>query len=108
MKNQIFGQCFLLNFKGELIETDKITFLKNISKKHLYLKYKSWKDIIKTLNINESALGIYKLNKYYILIGKSKLNLEGFLKLNSTKILLKNNIKIELKDYNKEEREILN
>lgn len=106
---KIIGKCYELSIKGIITEIDKITFLKKIKTKNIFkLQQRTWKELVSSFAMQEINKNIFNYDQYYILLNKTKEDLETALKLNATKEFNNKNIKIFLKDFDSEERKVLN
>ena len=101
MKN--INQCYKLNDKSDLVEVNKFKFIQENKLSVNKFNNKTWKEIIKILNIKEIYNNIFSINNYFILLNKTKDDLEKALKLKD-----KNTFKLNLDGFNKENEEILN
>lgn len=103
------GRCYELSIKGKIVEIDKISFLKKIKSKSIYkLQQKNWQDLVSFFDMQEIEQNVYRYNQYYILFNKTKDDLESILKQDATEYFSNKNVKIFLKDFDSEERKVLN
>lgn len=106
---KMIGRCYELSIKGIITEIDKITFLKKTKSKNIYkLQQMTWKEIVSSFAMQEISKNIFRYGQHYILLNKTKEDLEKTLKRNATKEFDSKNIKIFLKDFDSEDRKVLN